>query len=55
MGIEHDRIITATGGRDDEVVDRAVRPKTLADYIGQPNVKVSARPRSPTSSRTSSK
>jgi Holliday junction DNA helicase RuvB len=39
MGIEHDRIITATGGRDDEVVDRAVRPKTLADYIGQPNVK----------------
>jgi Holliday junction DNA helicase RuvB len=39
MGIEHDRIIAATGGRDDEVVDRAVRPKTLADYVGQPNVK----------------
>src|SRR5271170_7140542 len=39
MGIETDRVITATGGRDDEVVDKAVRPKTLADYIGQPNVK----------------
>src|SRR5258708_37026631 len=39
MGIEQDRIIAGTGGRDDEVVDRAVRPKTLADYIGQPNVK----------------
>ncbi len=39
MGIEQDRIIAGTAGRDDEVVDRAVRPRTLADYIGQPNVK----------------
>jgi Holliday junction DNA helicase RuvB len=39
MGIEQDRIIAGTGGRDDEVADRAVRPKTLADYVGQPNVK----------------
>jgi Holliday junction DNA helicase RuvB len=39
MGIEQDRVIASVGGRDDEVVDRAVRPKTLADYIGQPNVK----------------
>jgi len=39
MGIEQDRIIAGTGGRDDEIVDRAVRPKTLADYVGQPNVK----------------
>ncbi len=39
MGIEQDRIIASTSGRDDEVVDRAVRPKTLADYVGQPNVK----------------
>ena len=39
MGIEQDRIIAGTAGRDDEVVDRAVRPKTLADYVGQPNVK----------------
>ena len=39
MGIEQDRIIASTGGRDDEMIDRAVRPKTLADYVGQPNVK----------------
>ncbi len=39
MGIEPDRIITASGGRDDEVLDRAVRPKSLADYIGQSSVK----------------
>src|ERR1700759_4553880 len=39
MGIEQDRVIASTGGRDDEIVDRAVRPKTLADYIGQENVK----------------
>jgi holliday junction DNA helicase RuvB len=38
MGIEQDRIISATGGRDDEAVDRAVRPKTLGDYVGQPKV-----------------
>jgi holliday junction DNA helicase RuvB len=39
MSIEQDRIIASTSRRDDEVIDRAVRPKTLADYIGQPNVK----------------
>ena len=39
MPIEQDRVIAASGGRDDEVVDRAVRPKTLADYVGQANVK----------------
>src|ERR1700753_1989925 len=39
MGIEQDRVIASTGGRDDEIVDKAVRPKTLADYVGQPNVK----------------
>jgi holliday junction DNA helicase RuvB len=39
MTIEQDRIIASTAGRDDEQVDRAVRPKTLADYVGQPNVK----------------
>lgn len=39
MGIEQDRIIAGTAGREDEVTDRAVRPKTLADYVGQPNVK----------------
>jgi holliday junction DNA helicase RuvB len=39
MGIEQDRVITASAGRDDEVVDKAVRPKTLADYVGQSSVK----------------
>ena len=39
MGIEQDRIIGAAGRRDDEILDRAVRPKTLVDYVGQPNVK----------------
>ena len=39
MSIEQDRIVAGAGGRDDEVADRAVRPKTLADYVGQPNVK----------------
>ncbi len=40
MSIEQDRIIAGTGRRDEEVVDRAVRPKTLADYVGQPNAKI---------------
>jgi Holliday junction DNA helicase RuvB len=39
MGIEQDRIITAAASRDEETVDKAVRPKTLADYVGQPNVR----------------
>jgi holliday junction DNA helicase RuvB len=39
MSIEQDRVIAGTSRRDDEVIDRAVRPKTLSDYIGQPNVK----------------
>jgi holliday junction DNA helicase RuvB len=37
--IEPDRVIAARGGREDESVDRAVRPKVLADYVGQPAVK----------------
>jgi Holliday junction DNA helicase RuvB len=39
MSIEQDRIIAGTGGRDEDVADRSVRPQTLDDYIGQPNVK----------------
>jgi Holliday junction DNA helicase RuvB len=39
MGIEQDRIIAGTGGREEEVAERSVRPQTLQDYIGQPNVK----------------
>jgi Holliday junction DNA helicase RuvB len=37
--IEQDRVISTGNQRDDEVYDRAVRPKTLADYVGQPAVK----------------
>jgi Holliday junction DNA helicase RuvB len=39
MGIERDRIIAGTGGQEDEVAERSVRPQALDDYIGQPNVK----------------
>jgi holliday junction DNA helicase RuvB len=37
--IEPDRVVTARGGREDETLDRAVRPKLLAEYIGQAAVK----------------
>ncbi len=33
--IESDRIISATTKRDDEVIDRAIRPTHLKDYTGQ--------------------
>ncbi len=36
--IEEDRLIQATVKGDDEAVDRAIRPKTLADYTGQDHV-----------------
>src|SRR6202050_1366652 len=38
MGIETDRIIGAAAVPEDENVDRAVRPKSLRDYVGQPKV-----------------
>ena len=34
-----DRIVEPAASRDDEAVDRAIRPKKLADYIGQEQVK----------------
>ncbi|HET7649376.1 MAG TPA: Holliday junction branch migration DNA helicase RuvB [Gammaproteobacteria bacterium] len=34
-----DRIVTASGSAEDEALDRAIRPRTLADYIGQPAVR----------------
>ncbi|HEU0224637.1 MAG TPA: Holliday junction branch migration DNA helicase RuvB [Steroidobacteraceae bacterium] len=37
--IEQDRVTAATATREDEVIARSVRPKTLADYIGQAPVK----------------
>jgi Holliday junction DNA helicase RuvB len=37
--IEPDRIVTARSGREDETLDRAVRPKLLSEYVGQGPVK----------------
>ncbi|MFM2478292.1 Holliday junction branch migration DNA helicase RuvB [Celerinatantimonas sp. MCCC 1A17872] len=36
--IESDRLISAAAQTEDEFVDRAMRPKTLADYTGQADV-----------------
>lgn len=38
-GIERDRITSAVPREEDQAFDRAIRPKTLGDYIGQPKVK----------------
>jgi len=37
--IERDRLTSAIPRAEDRVFDRAIRPKALADYIGQPSVK----------------
>ncbi|WP_118878123.1 Holliday junction branch migration DNA helicase RuvB [Haemophilus haemolyticus] len=37
--IEADRIISGQAKVDEEVIDRAIRPKLLADYVGQPQVR----------------
>ena len=37
--IEADRIISAAPKREEEVIDRAIRPKLLADYVGQSSVR----------------
>lgn len=37
--IEADRIITGQAKLDEDVIDRAIRPKLLADYVGQPQVR----------------
>jgi Holliday junction DNA helicase RuvB len=36
--VEHDRLTSADAAREDKAFDRAIRPKMLADYRGQPNV-----------------
>lgn len=36
--IEADRLITPSSNQEDEVIDRAIRPKMLDDYTGQPHV-----------------
>ena len=37
--IEHDRLTSAEPGPDDRAFDRAIRPRKLAEYVGQPDVK----------------
>ncbi|GAA0351542.1 Holliday junction branch migration DNA helicase RuvB [Bowmanella denitrificans] len=37
--IEADRLIQPTASQEDEAVDRAIRPKMLADYTGQDHVR----------------
>ena len=37
--IEADRIISGQAKLDEDVIDRAIRPKLLADYAGQPQVR----------------
>ena len=38
-GIEHDRLTSADARSDDKAFDRAIRPKRLEEYVGQPDVK----------------
>jgi holliday junction DNA helicase RuvB len=35
----NERLVNAAGSADEEAVDRAIRPKRLADYVGQEQVK----------------
>jgi len=37
-GVEHDRLTSAEPVAEDKAFDRAIRPKKLADYHGQPSV-----------------
>ncbi|MDA0706795.1 MAG: Holliday junction branch migration DNA helicase RuvB [Proteobacteria bacterium] len=37
--IEHERLTSAESATDDRAADRAIRPKTLREYVGQPSVK----------------
>ena len=37
--LEQDRVVNAGASREDEVIDRAVRPRLLAEYVGQQPVK----------------
>ena len=37
--IEHDRLISEDEVSDDKIFDRAIRPKTLAEYVGQNNMR----------------
>ena len=38
-GVEHDKLTSAESGSEDRAFDRAIRPKTLVEYVGQSAVK----------------
>ena len=38
-GIEHDRLTSGASKPEDKLFDRAIRPKRLDEYVGQPGVK----------------
>ncbi|MGB0722361.1 MAG: Holliday junction branch migration DNA helicase RuvB [Gammaproteobacteria bacterium] len=37
--IESERLVNPSGDREDDAIERAIRPRMLADYVGQPAVK----------------
>ena len=37
--IESDRLVTPRGSTEDDAVERAIRPRMLADYVGQPAIR----------------
>jgi Holliday junction DNA helicase RuvB len=37
--VEAERIVTSSASREDEAIDKAIRPRTLDDYVGQAAVK----------------
>ena len=39
MANDPERIVTGAASREDDVVDRAIRPRRLTEYIGQTAVK----------------
>jgi Holliday junction DNA helicase RuvB len=39
MSVEKGRVIAPVAGKEDEAFDRAVRPRRLVEYVGQPRVK----------------
>ena len=39
MSLEHDRLVAASASGEDEALDRAIRPRTLDEFIGQPALK----------------
>ena len=36
--IEHDRLISSDESKDDKAFDRAIRPQSLKEYVGQKNM-----------------